>query len=127
MLFPNNILCMYGGVYCLPNSQCKIQNFNSAFKHLYKIWATEWLNGYIEYTREGTYSLLSACGLITSGVNEYPYTILRSQRSMIQKEWLSFVKWEYETRNYNLNFFFLDVLCSLQYYRSRFKAKYLKN
>lgn len=114
MLFPNNILCMYWGVHCLPNSQCKIENFNSVFKHLYKIWATEWLNGYIEYTREGTYSLLSACRLITSGVNEYPYTILRSQRSLIQKEWLNFMKWRYETRNYNLIFFF-QMFCAIFY------------
>jgi len=117
---------MYWGVYCLPNSQCKIESFNSAFKHLYKIWATEWLNGYIKYAREGTYSLLPVCGLIMPEVNEYPYTILKSHRSTVQKERLSFTKWACETRNDSLGFF-LGVLCNSPYYKSCFKANYLKH
>lgn len=125
MLFPKNILCMCWGVYFLPNSQGKIENFNSAFKHIYRIWATEWLNGYIKYTREGTYSLLPVCGLITPGVNEYPYTILKSQRGTVQNERPGFTKWARETRNDHLGSF-LDVLCNHLYYTSCFKAKYLK-
>lgn len=58
----------------LPDSQCKIGNFTGAFKHLYRIWATEWLNRYSKYTREWTYSLLALNELITPAVNGYSYT-----------------------------------------------------